>query len=75
MHVQKRLVLGNLKEVYQRFKEKNPNIKIGFSKFAMLRPKECVLAGASGTHSASVCTIHNNGKLMIQNAMMETTTA
>ena len=74
-HVQKRLVLGNLKEVYQQFKEKNPNTKIGFAKFAMLRPKECVLAGASGTHSVCVCTVHNNVKLMMSNAMMETMTA
>ena len=71
----KRLVLGNLKEIYQQFKEKNPNTKIGFSKFAMLRPKECILAGASGTHSVCVCTVHNNVKLMMSNAMMETITA
>ena len=46
------------------FKEKFPNHKIGFSKFAELRPKHCVLAGASGTHSVCVCTIHQNVKLM-----------
>ena len=39
--------------------------KIGFSKFAELRPQHCVLAGASGTHAVCVCTIHQNVKLMM----------
>ena len=65
VHVQKRLVLSNLREVYHEFKEKFPERKIVFSKFAELRPKHCILAGASGTHSVCVCTIHQNVKLMI----------
>ena len=65
MHVQKRLVLNYLREVYHEFKEKFPDRKIGFSKFAELRPKHCILAGASGTHSVCVCTIHQNVKLMM----------
>ena len=63
-HIQKRLVLSDLKEVYREFKKRYPDHKIGFSKFAELRPKQCVLAGASGTHSVCVCTIHQNVKLM-----------
>lgn len=66
IHVQKRLVMGNLKEVYELFKNKNPTDKIGFSKFADLRPKHCVLAGGSGTHTVCVCTVHQNVKLMLQ---------
>lgn len=62
---QKRLILCNLKEAYQQFKEQNSNIKIGFSKFADLRPKFCILAGGNGTHSVCVCTIHQNMKLML----------
>ena len=65
IHVQKRLVLCNLKEVYLLFKEQNPSKSIGFSKFAQLRPKHCILAGASGTHSVCVCTIQQNVKLMM----------
>ena len=65
MHVQKRLVLSNLREVYHEFKEKFPDLKIGFSKFAELRPKHCILAGASGTHAVCVCMIHQNVKLMM----------
>ena len=63
-HLQKRLVLCNLKEVYEQFKTLHPETKVGFSKFCELRPRECVLAGASGTHSVCVCTIHQNVKLM-----------
>ena len=50
MHVQKGLVLCNLRELYRTFKDKYPNESIGFSKFAEVHPKHCVLAGASGTH-------------------------
>lgn len=66
VHIQKRLVLSNLKELYKCFKEQNAEAKIGFSKFASLRPKNCVLAGASGTHSVCVCTLHQNPKLMLE---------
>ena len=38
-HRQKRLILCNLHELYSAFKEKHPNVKVGFSKFAELRPK------------------------------------
>lgn len=69
-HKQKRLVLGNLKEIYSFFKEKNPNLKISFSKFAGLRPKQCKLAGASGTHVVCVCLYHENFNLMISAAAL-----
>ncbi|XP_074109255.1 uncharacterized protein LOC141534013 [Cotesia typhae] len=55
-------------ELYQCFCEINPTERIGFSKFASLRPKHCVLAGASGTHAICVCTIHQNVKLMMLGA-------
>jgi len=60
VHIQKRLVLCNLKELYRLFKESFLHVAIGFSKFAELRPKHCILAGASGTHCVCVCTIHQN---------------
>ena len=62
-HRQKRLILCNLKEAYKQFKAKHPGTKLGFSTFVMLRPKECILAGASGTHTVCVCTLHQNTKL------------
>lgn len=66
--VQKRLVLCNLKEAHVHFKEKHPETKVQFSKFAELRPKYCILAGGSGSHSVCVCCIHQNVILMIDGA-------
>ena len=74
VHLQKRLVLCNLKEAYHQFKEMHPNVKVEFSKFAQLRPKECVLAGATGTHSVCVCVTHQNVKLMIAGTRLEALT-
>ena len=65
IHVQKRLLLSNLNELYTEFKKINPDIKIGFSKFCTLRPKWCVSAGAAGTHSVCVCTYHQNAILLL----------
>ena len=62
---QKRLILMNLNEAYQLFKEKYTDVKIGISKFCELRPKECITVGASGSHSVCVCTSHQNVKLML----------
>lgn len=64
--MQKLLLLMNLKELYAEFTKLNPDKKVGFSKFASLRPKQCVLAGSSGTHSVCVCVIHQNFKLMCE---------
>ena len=68
VHFQKRLVVSNLKEAYQLFKDKFPTKSIIFSKFDELRPKHCILVGASGTHAMCVCTIHHNVKLMMVGA-------
>jgi hypothetical protein len=62
-HKQKHLLLSNLKELYQKWCTENITLKVGFSTFAALRPKWCVLAGASGTHSVCVCILHQNPKL------------
>ena len=63
--MQKRLILCNLKELYEAFKSAYPQLKVGFSKFCSLRPKWCILAGATGTHSVCVCSIHQNTILMV----------
>jgi hypothetical protein len=57
---QKRLLLCNLKELYSHFKNSHPGVTVGFSKFASLRPRSCIMASASGTHIVCVCTIHQN---------------
>ena len=66
-HVSKRSMLNNLKEAYRVFKEKFPTVKLGFSKFAELRPKNWFLSGQSGTYPVCVCIIHQNVKLMFEN--------
>ena len=60
----KRLILGNLKEIFKTYKDQTAN-PVGFSIFASLRPKWCILAGAAGTHSVCVCVKHQNPKLML----------
>ena len=64
-HKQKRLILSNLNELYANFKSKYVSISIGFSNICELRPKWCVLAGSSGTHSVCVCTYHQNMTLLL----------
>ena len=54
---QKRLVLGNLRELYAAFKCDGNSPAVGFSTFASLRPRYCVLAGSSGTHTVCVCAL------------------
>ena len=75
IHIQKRLFLSNLREVYQLFKDKFPTETVGFSKFADLQPKHCILAGASGTHSVCVCITHQNVKLMMLGVNLSELTA
>jgi len=67
---QKRLLLANLKELFLYFSERNPGL-LGFSSFAALRPRYCLLAGSPGTHSVCVCQRHENMKLMIEGANLK----
>lgn len=63
--IQRRLILMNLNEAFEIFKSENPGLKIGFSKFASVRPNECVLASsAHGIHTTCVCVYHQNVKLI-----------
>ncbi|XP_074105433.1 uncharacterized protein LOC141531481 [Cotesia typhae] len=64
-HIKKKIILCNLKELYEIFKEQNLENRIGFSSFASLRPLHCVEAGSGGTHTVCVCAIHQNIKLMM----------
>ena len=57
--------LCNLQELCTAFKEKHPNVNIGFSKFCALRPKWYVLAGSKMTHSVCVCSAHQNIVLLV----------
>ena len=57
---QKNLILRNLQELHCAFKERHPNVKVGFSIFFCLHKKWCVFAGSSGTYSVCICTTHQN---------------
>ena len=64
---QKRLLLVTVEQLYRAFKERysdDESVKVGVSKFYSLRPKWCIPAGASGTHSVCCCTIYENVKLL-----------
>lgn len=63
--LQKRLLLTDIKVLHTQFKEEYPAFPIGLIKFAELRPKNCVSAGASGTHSVCICVVHQNFKMML----------
>ena len=65
VHKQKRFLLCNLHELYVLFKERNPVLKIGFSKFFSLRPKWCVTVGSTDTQSVCVYTIHQNATVLV----------
>ena len=43
-HIQKRLLLFNLKNAYKQFLDENEGFKVGLTKFKELRPKNAVLA-------------------------------
>jgi hypothetical protein len=43
------LLLCNLNEAYSLFKQQYPNVKVGFSKFCEIMPRNIVTAGACGT--------------------------
>lgn len=69
--IQKRLLLGNLNELYALFKKENENVKIGLTKFIQFKPSHCVSAGSSGTHNVCVCVHHENVKLMLSAINLE----
>ena len=70
-HMQKRVLLVNLEKLCNSFLKEDVDIKIGFSKFHQLWPKWCVLLGASGTHCVSVCTYHQNMRLILDPLNLE----
>ena len=55
------------------FKERNQDVKIGFSIFCTVLPKWCVIAGSLGTHSVCVCNTHQNTILLVDALNWEVT--
>ena len=52
---QKSLLLLNVKEVYELFKKEEPDLKIGHSKFASLRPRQVI---PMSLHDQEVCMVN-----------------
>jgi len=55
VHFWKQLILCNLTETYLIFKKQKPEMLLGFSKFAELWPKNCVLTETCGACKVCVC--------------------
>ena len=71
VYKQKRLVQCNLHQLFVALKERNSDVKIGFSKFSTVCPKQYVIAGSSGTHLVCVCTTHQNTILLVDTLNLE----
>ena len=65
--VQKRLILGNLKEIYQLFKEDKTNLEIGFFHFRSAETKTLCIGGQQWNpqclrvHVSPECEAHGGG--------------
>ena len=64
VYAQKRLMLYSIKELFNCFVTKYPEAKTKLTSFYSLKPKWCVQAGKSGTHTVCVCAIHQNVVLL-----------
>ena len=63
-HIQKRVLICNLKEVHQMFCAEN-SIKVSFSKFCSLRPEEVVLTVQKGQEVCQ-CEYHENIEMCVE---------
>lgn len=61
--LQKHLLLGTFREIYNDFKTLNPDTKISFSSFSQLKPKEVLPLSQSRHHNVCVCVKHENVNL------------
>lgn len=65
---EKRHILHNLKELYEMFREENPQRKVGLTSFSLLRPKQCVWPGRLQHQVVCVCEIHKNFEFLLNAA-------
>ncbi|KAE8752342.1 hypothetical protein FOCC_FOCC000814 [Frankliniella occidentalis] len=66
VHKRKRLVLSTLLHLHSEYVKEHPQNYLSSGLFCEVRPKECVLAGSSGTHVVCVCVYHENPRLMFE---------
>lgn len=72
---QKRLLLQPLKFLYTMYMEVNPEHSIGFTKFTVLRPQECIFPDSARTLSQCMCLLHTNASLLFEAIDLSTMTA
>ena len=57
-------MLCSIKELFNCFVTKYPEVKIKLTSFYSLKPNWCIQPGRSGTHTVCVCAIHQNVVLL-----------
>ena len=62
--VQKKILMTTVMEAFKQFKTENPEMKIGKSKFASLRPRH-VLPVSDKDHNVCCCTYHENFEMVL----------
>lgn len=62
---QKKILLMNVSEAYQLFKQDHPSIKVGKSKFASLRPKHVCIC-SDRDHTVCCCIYHENFSFLLE---------
>ena len=53
-----------MRELYHKFQQKYPDIKIGISSFKILRPIWCITVSFTEIHNVCVCVTHQNSKFL-----------
>ena len=61
---QVRFMLKSLREAYNKFKEEDPSLKVGLTRFCELRPTHVKLLDQI-PHQVCVCSYHENVKLLL----------
>src|SRR5580693_3655659 len=64
-YLPKRLLLFNINEALQLFRDENPSHRIGTTSFAKLRPKDVILADEKAAHITSQCQRCENMRLIL----------
>ena len=62
--LEKRSLIGSLKETFGMFQKEKSHVKMGFSKFYSLRPKS-VLLQAAMPQQVCLCQYHDNARCSV----------
>lgn len=65
-NIQKRLLLGPIQTLYNKYNQKHPDYTLGLTTFRNLRPKQCVYSNDPSAANVCVCMIHANMDFLVQ---------